>query len=932
MSSIFESLLNDFIGMAEGVKKNEGLWREDPVDLLTFFKSKDFLGERPYPGKQTELLEVVGSILWWKLTGEEDACPHNLKEVTEVVAMLGKGSGKDFLASGILAYMCYLLCSMNDPHTYFGFGQDEPIDLINVAINANQANNVFFKKLKARLNSCKWFNKVSYNPAEHASATPKDFQFTKSQIRFYKNITAHSAHSEADSFEGFNPLMVIFDEIGGFELEKAEECYKTLRSSAVSRYNNKMFLMFISFPRSMGDYMMTKYNEATEKKDPQVYAMRGKSWEVNPKISRESLDKDYVTDPEGSKMKYESLTGDTLIYTPEGAFRIDELGDNSLIRTMFGAREVQQFINSGTKSVYELRTKEGYIIRGSANHPLKVYANKHNWKESSGFVWRTIGELRKGDKVYLDLGNELFGEETISKEMALLTGALIADGSFGCRSINGRGYATWYFEKDSELIELYTSAFIKEFEINPCESSPDSREDIVLRTDRQDIIQKFLDIGLEYGDVYTKKIPISIFRQPKEIIVEFLKGLFDADGHVLKAEGTPSLFTCNNNLAKQVQQLLIMLGIRSRLWYRPARKGKIDSKEGWVVALSKQESVVFNNLIELNISYKRESQQKCKSWDDCENYKYQLPYCTVKEVVYTGEEECYDLWVEPENEFTANGMVAHNCIPPAYRDGLFQFPDRIDQCVEIGKCSQCPGLLVQEKITTRTLHTGEERHFVGLEIYNLVLDPSFTYYLGGDGGVTTDSYIITLYHGEPSTMEVVENNEVIIKTFNKPVEDLILEWRPSKKDRLPVDLVNVADVLEMICKQVFVKKALFDKFNSAEVVQRLMMFGVEAEDKNWSNPFQLQLYSNLKALIYTNQISFLDYRSIYDGIYPNLIPPNEELKALKIINGNKIDHDSDKAKDFSDARVAASWICSMDEPDEQEHCAMPSILGAKRKG
>lgn len=840
-------------------------------------------------------------------------------------------SGKDFLISGILAYVCYLLCCMRDPHEYFGFGQDEPIDLINVAINAYQANNVFFKKLKARLSSCKWFKKVGYNPAEHEGAMPNEYQITKQQIRFYKNITAHSAHSDADSFEGFNPLVVIFDEIGGFELDKAEDCYTTLRSSASTRFKDKMLLIFISFPRQSDDYMMKKYKEAVDSKDPQVFAMIGKSWEVNPRITRASLEKDYNTDPEGSKMKYESLTKNTIIWTPDGAYRIDELGDNSIIRTMFGAREVQMFINSGSKSVYELRTKEGYTIRGSANHPLKVYANKKNWKESSGFVWRTIGELRKGDKVYLDLNNDLFGEETISKEMALLMGGLIADGTFQVTP-EGKGYATWYFCKNSELLDIYREAFIKEFGHEPQVHSYPSRTDTTMRTTVISTISRLLESGLKYGNVYSKEIPMTIFRQPKEIICEFVKGMFDADGHVLKSQGTVSLFTCNYNLAKQVQQLLLMIGVRSRIWHRPANnKGKIKSGEGWIVALSKQESVVFNNLIELNTSYKRDAQQKCKSWDVCNNYKYQLPFCTVEEVVYCGEETCYDLWVEPENEFTANGMVAHNCIPPAYRDGLFQFPEKIDECVITGKNAQCTGLIIQEKITTRTLNTGEQRHFVGLEIYNLNLNPAYVYYLGGDGGVINDSYILTLFHAEPVLVSMIEDGKTVEKWFNKPVEDLILEWRPSKKDRLPVDLLNVADVVEMICKQVFVKKALFDKFNSAEVVQRLMVYGVEAEDKNWSNPFQLQIYQNFKGLIYTGQVDLLDYTSPYQGIYPNILNPNDELKSIKIINGNKIDHDSDKSKDFSDARAGAIWICTTDEPQAVEHYAMPEIAGAKRK-
>jgi len=267
------------------------------------------------------------------------------------------------------------------------------------------------------------------------------------------------------------------------------------------------------------------------------------------------------------------------------------------------------------------------------------------------------------------------------------------------------------------------------------------------------------------------------------------------------------------------------------------------------------------------------------------------------------------------------------CVPPAYRDGFFQFPEKVDGVVEIGKHSQCPNLIVQEKITTRRLTSGEERHFIGLEIFNLALNPSYVYYLGGDGGVNTDSYCISLFHAEPMLVQCIENDVVLNKYVNKPVEDLILEWRPSKKDRLPVDLINVADTLESICKQVFVKKALFDKFNSAEVVQRLMVCGVDAEDKNWSNPFQLQVYTNAKAMIYTSQVSLLDYKSRYT----DKLSPNEELKAIKIINGAKIDHDHDKSKDFSDARVGAIFICSTDIVESAIHYAMPAIKSARRR-
>lgn len=563
-------LFDEFISIAESKLETRGVWKEEPVDLMTFFTSPDFLDERPYPGKQTELVEIVNSIVQYKIVGNEDMCPEDLKEVTELAILFGKGSGKDFIASIILTYLCYVILCLNDPHGYFGFGKDTPIDLINMAINAYQANNVFFSEFKAKLTNCKWFRRVNYDPSQTPHATHRDFQLTKNQVRFYKNITAHSAHSEADSFEGFNPLVVIFDEIDGFDPDAAERAYTTLRSSAVTRFNDKVLLIFISFPRSSDGFIIRKYEES--KTNPQVYGIKGKSWEVNPRMKRESLQMEYDRDPEKAQMLYE-------------------------------------------------------------------------------------------------------------------------------------------------------------------------------------------------------------------------------------------------------------------------------------------------------------------------------------------------------------------CKPPLYSQGLFTFPEKIDEVIILGRKAQNSGLIVEKTIATRTLSNGEERHFIGLKLHNLSLDPSFTYYIGGDGGVRSDSYVICLMHAEPVLVEVVENGETIQKWVNKPVEDLLLEWQPSKKDRLPVDLLNVADVLEQICQQVHVRKAMFDKFNSADVVQRLMTYGVEAEDKNFSNPFQVQIYQNLKGLIYTGNISLLDHE-VYNDYGENRLNANEELKAIKLINGNKIDHDRDKSKDFSDARAAAAWICSTDDPEQTEHFALPLIFGA----
>ena len=64
----------------------------------------------------------------------------------------------------------------------------------------------------------------------------------------------------------------------------------------------------------------------------------------------------------------------------------------------------------------------------------------------------------------------------------------------------------------------------------------------------------------------------------------------------------------------------------------------------------------------------------------------------------------------------------------------------------MGRHAQNQDLVIEETVTKRTLANGEEKHFIGLQLHNLRLDPQYTYYLGGDCGVTEDSYVLCLGH------------------------------------------------------------------------------------------------------------------------------------------------------------------------------------------
>jgi hypothetical protein len=84
--------------------------------------------------------------------------PKKIFDTGNTIAVLahGKGAGKDTVAALLLSYATHVLLCMRSPQKFFGLPEGEPIDLLNVAISADQASNVFFEKFKQRLLHWQW--------------------------------------------------------------------------------------------------------------------------------------------------------------------------------------------------------------------------------------------------------------------------------------------------------------------------------------------------------------------------------------------------------------------------------------------------------------------------------------------------------------------------------------------------------------------------------------------------------------------------------------------------------------------------------------------------------------------------------------------------------------------------------------------------------
>ena len=320
---------------------------EHPVDVRTFVRDQKYLGQPELSEIQYTLIETMSQIFkeedLKRFMGDAEGANHYKKYTkNEIIMQLGKGSGKDFTSTVGCAYVVYKLLCLKSPATYFGKPAGDAIDIINVAINAQQAKNVFFKGFKSKIERSPWFAGKYYAKMD--------------SIEFDESITVYSGHSERESHEGLNLLMAVLDEISGFSMESAsgndqgktaDNIYTAFRASVDSRFPDYGKVVLLSFPRYKGDFISNRYESVIAEKNtyprehhfilnpdlpsddpdnnfsvtwdedeiisykiPGVIAIKRPTWEVNPTRKIEDFKLQFYTNPGDALMRFACMPGE----------------------------------------------------------------------------------------------------------------------------------------------------------------------------------------------------------------------------------------------------------------------------------------------------------------------------------------------------------------------------------------------------------------------------------------------------------------------------------------------------------------------------------------------------------------------------------------------------------------------------------------------
>lgn len=384
------------------------------VSIEEFCSSSEFLDIKLYP-KQLEVLKEFY---------------NPTKNYNELVLLLGKGSGKDFMASIIVAYSVYWLQMLPDPQGFLGLAPSDGIDIVNVATTDDQASTIFFSRLKARLDCSEYFKSLS--PVTYSD-----------RIFFPKNVNSFSMNSRNESYEGKNVFTGILDEASAFRFSanygSAASVYKTLFTSMISRFPIHGKIATLSYPRTTtDDFTIDLYN--SKKDSPRTLVVKGKVWEFNMNVSRESLQSFYDYDSSAAKLMFECDLKVSL-----GEYFLPEQLENSK-RDVIPIIKTRKIIstklgrNYVSKEVLDVkRTKEHYMIgidtgiRGSSmalsighlsDNMMKV-DQVLKWIPENGLeldfdsVFELLLEFSRNnqlDGVYLDQFNAAYLEQRLLEE------------------------------------------------------------------------------------------------------------------------------------------------------------------------------------------------------------------------------------------------------------------------------------------------------------------------------------------------------------------------------------------------------------------------------------------------------------------------------------------------------------------------------------
>jgi DNA gyrase subunit A len=218
-----------------------------------------------------------------------------------------------------------------------------------------------------------------------------------------------------------------------------------------------------------------------------------------------------------------------------------------------------KLFHSGDRPTLRLATREGYELTGTHNHPVLCLVDVLGVPM---LLWKLLGEVGPGDRVVLRRGRPAEAELLTDRaaDEAVLVGGLLSEGWLGENACQFASTDDDYFDAvlgsfDRVVGGARNVSRVKS--VKPCR-----RLSLPTRSLRNTRLSEL--VGSKSGK---KCVPDFVWREGPAYKRLFLQSLFEGDGaSSLLPRGTiqVSYSTCSQQLARDVQELLLEFGVISR--------------------------------------------------------------------------------------------------------------------------------------------------------------------------------------------------------------------------------------------------------------------------------------------------------------------------------------------------------------------------------
>jgi len=344
------------------------------------------------------------------------------RKYRELVVDAGMKGGKTPLAGFISCWEEYKLYKIGNPQKYFGFLPGKEIYILNIAVNAEQAQQTIFASIRARIENSPYYQL-------HRPVDSNEYRY-----RFSNNVIIRSGHSNSSSLVGPLNKVVGFDELARFKDRggkySADRVYYSL-TRTVQPFGNEGRLVSISSPLFEGDIICELYDKSEEIDD--MLGFHLPTWMLNPNLpfKSEFMQSELKKNPEAFWRDF----GAEPSASTEAYYKIPEKVDDCFLKT-------------DRESPMDNRGRLKKDFKGRPGISYHMHADPSVRNDAYGLAL-THGE---GDRVVLDLATRFLPGEVHEIDLNEVKEFILNLMKRGFR-IKTFSYDTWQAADISQMLE-----------------------------------------------------------------------------------------------------------------------------------------------------------------------------------------------------------------------------------------------------------------------------------------------------------------------------------------------------------------------------------------------------------------------------------------------------------------------------------------------